>query len=106
MRETDINSSRKSLPAPRPYLIEPAKNPKPASSHRLAWSLCIILFAVSLTAAVATIVQTFASVRIRGNAPPAWLHTLTLVCEAGLALSGVGIVILVTLSILRATREK
>src|SRR5215469_13731417 len=83
---------------PRPHLTEPAN--KAANSRKLAWSLCALLFAVSLMAAVGTIVLTFTWVRAHGTPPPAWLYTITVASEWGLALSTLGILILAGLSIL------
>ena len=87
-------------------LTENTKNPGAPGSHKLAWSVCAILFGLSLFAVITTTLKTFVWVRHHGSTPPPSLHAMAVVSHWALGLSALSILVLATISILHAARSK
>jgi hypothetical protein len=89
----------------------PVQDPRPHPPSRsgpgikIAWFLLGISFVVSLISSVTMIFQTLSWIRQRGATVPAWLNSLTLLSEWIFALSSVGLLILVVMTIFRSYRE-
>jgi hypothetical protein len=82
-------------------------NPSAKNDHKILWFILAVVFAASLLTLVAMIYQTMNWVRTKGTIPiPEWIHTLSTISQWGLTLSSIGILVLVTLNILKAYRTK
>jgi hypothetical protein len=72
---------------------------------KIAWFLLGISFVVSLISSVTMIFQTLSWIRQRGTTVPAWLNSLTLLSEWIFALSSLGLLVLVVVTIFRSHQE-
>lgn len=91
-----------SLPSPNP---EPGPLPSPNRDLLIPWLLVASLFAVSLVTAIATMLHGMAQIGLQKTSLPWWYHPLVTISECGLALSTAGILVLVIVSIRRASKN-
>ncbi|HMH15640.1 MAG TPA: hypothetical protein VK578_21245 [Edaphobacter sp.] len=72
----------------------------------LPWLAVSITFTVSLVVAIATMIHGMAQMSVEKGSLPWWFHTLMVISELGLALSTIGILALVIVSIRRASKAQ